>query len=287
MYILSTIKWGFGNKLFMLLYLIYYSIINKAEKLYIVQSPSHHDKRTIEENFTEIFPKLKKLKFLEFISWKEYDIIKKGSNMYKEIDINDGNKWFTDTNLIKLKDVMNIHSYLTINPMYKNVIKKYKINTNKGIAIHYRLGDKIQINLQKTKPMYVIMKPEYYIYHCQKMLLNENGPVYVFSDSINLAKCLLKEIPNCIFIDIGYIETFYLLTKIKRLIISDSTLSISAALLNKKAKQIILPNYYIDVTTLKIKTHILHDGYSNIIKENNQKYIMQKTDILQISKNCK
>jgi hypothetical protein len=104
MYILSTIKWGFGNKLCMLVYLIYYSIINKAEKLYIVQSPSHHDKRTIEENFTEIFPKLKKLKFLEFISWKEYDIIKKGNYVYKEIDINDGNKWFTDTNLIKLQD---------------------------------------------------------------------------------------------------------------------------------------------------------------------------------------
>ena len=80
MYILSNIKWGFGNKFFMLLYLIYYSITNKAEKLYIVQAPSHHDKRTPEENFTEIFPKLKKLKFLEFISWKEYDTRKKNNN---------------------------------------------------------------------------------------------------------------------------------------------------------------------------------------------------------------
>ena len=286
MYILSNIKWGFGNKFFMLLYLLYYSIINKAEKLYIVQAPSHHDKRTPEENFTEIFPKLKKLKFLEFISWKEYDNIKKSNNEYKEINIKNGHNWFTDTNLIKLQDFMNIYSCLTINPIYKNVIKKYKINTSKGIAIHYRLGDKIQINLTKTKPMYVIMKPEYYIYHCQKMLLEENGPVYVFSDSINLAKCLLKELPNCIFIDIGYIETFYLLTKIKRLIISDSTLSIGAALLNKKAKQIVLPDYYIDVTTLKVNKNFFHDVYSNIIRETNQKYIMQKSDILQIKKYC-
>jgi hypothetical protein len=285
MYIISTIKWGFGNKLFMFLYLLNYSIINKAEKLYIVQAPSHHDRRTSEENFDKIFPKFKKLRFLEFISWKEYDIIKKGSIPYKEIDINDGNKWFTDTNLMQLQNVMNIYSYLTINPIYKNIITKYKININKGIAIHYRLGDKIQINLQKSKPMYVIMKPEYYIYHCQKMLLEKNGPVYVFSDSIDIAKKFLKDLPdNTIYLDIGYIETFYLLTKIKRLIISDSTLSIAAALLNKKAKQIVIPNYYIDVTTLKIKTHFLHDEYPNIIKENNQKYIMQKSDLLQIIK---
>jgi hypothetical protein len=115
---------------------------------------------------------------------------------------------------MQLQDVMNIYSYLTINPIYKNIITKYKININKGIAIHYRLGDKIQINLQKSKPMYVIMKPEYFIYHCQKMILEKSGPVYVFSDSIDIAKNFLKDLPdNTIYLDIGYIETFYLLTK--------------------------------------------------------------------------
>ena len=72
------------------------------------------------------------------------------------------------------------------------------------------------------------------------------------------------------------------MTKIKRLIISDSTLSICAALLNKKAKQIVVPNYFIDEKSLKIKKQFIHDGYPNIIKENNQKYIMKNSDLLEL-----
>jgi len=201
MYVLSSLKWGFGNKLFMFLYLIYYFKYNKSEKLYIVQSPSHHDKRTPEENFVDIFPNLKKLKNVEFISWKEYDTIKKSNMPFEELNINDGNKWFTDIYFTKLKSF--IKSYLTINPIYKPLLQKY--DTKSGIAIHYRLGDKIEMNLQHPKIMYVVMKPEYFIDNCKKMLQEKPGPIYIFSDSHYLVKCILKELKEAIYVNIGYI----------------------------------------------------------------------------------
>ena len=197
-----------------------------------------------------------KLKNVEFISWKEYDTIKKSNMPFEELNINDGNKWFTDIYFTKLKSF--IKSYLTINPIYKPLLQKY--DTKSGIAIHYRLGDKIEMNLQHPKIMYVVMKPEYFIDNCKKMLQEKPGPIYIFSDSHYLVKCILKELKEAIYVNIGYIETFYLLTKFKRLIISESTLSIGAALLNKSAKQIVVPNYYIDVTTLSIKKHFFSNN---------------------------
>ena len=125
---------------------------------------------------------------------------------------------------------------------------------------------------------------------CKKMLQEENGPIYIFTDSIKLVKILLKDLfekYSPILIDCGYIETFYLFTKIKRIITSDSTLSVGGVLLNKKAKQIVIPNYLIDINTYKVIKHFsskFSDKYNNIIKEDNQKYIMQKSDIFKLKK---
>ena len=287
MYILSYLKWGFGNKFFILLYLLNYFIHAKPkyDKLYIVQTQSHHDKQTKDENFYEIFPNLKKVKFLKFISWNEFDLIKKSTEPYKIININIGVDWYNDIYFLQLRPFIKM--YLQINPIYKLINKKYNIDTKKGIAIHYRLGDKAMININKSKLIYIIMKPEYFIDYCKKMLQEENGPIYVFSDSMNVAKYLLQELfdkYSAILIDSNYIETFYLFTKFKRLIISESSISLGAALLNKKGKQIIVPNYYIDVITYKIKKHFLHDKYPNIIKEDNQKYIMQLQDLIKLKK---
>jgi len=278
MYI-SYLKNGFGNKILQLLYLIHYykNLKPTPEKLYLVQAPSHHDKRTSNENILNIFPNLNKLKFLKFISWKEYDSIKKSNIPYTEI-IYELDDWFTDIYFTKLNSFLK--SYLTINPIYKSLLPKYDIKN--GIAIHYRLGDKLMINL-KHSFRYVIMKPTYFIDHCKQMLQEKTGPIYIFSDSIDLAKYLLKELPSNLIIypNIDYIETFYLFTKFKRMIISDSTLSICAALLNKKASKIIIPYY--------INKHfnfysMLYNDHTNIIKEDNEKYVMQKSDIVKLKK---
>ncbi len=69
-------------------------------KLYLVQQDSHHDKRIPEESFTYIFPKLSDLYWLEFISWSQFDTLKKQEHF--ELKNNDGSKWWTDKNITQL-----------------------------------------------------------------------------------------------------------------------------------------------------------------------------------------
>jgi len=266
---LAHLKWGFGNKILMFLYAVCEYKKQKADKLYIVQQDSHHDSGSPEESFLYIFPKLAELNWLEFISWKQYDILKKDQ---PELDMNPGQFWFTNQNILNLKSF--IKSYMKLNSAYKSLDEKYDFS---GLALHIRYGDKLTMNKQRErkglKPQYVLLKPEYYIDHAKF-----DGPIYIFTDSPDIVrKNILPYLKNAVICDEKYPEVFYLLTKIRHQVISDSTMSICAGyfaqILSTKKFKIVAPDFVINVNTLKLMHNLFHDdGY--FIEETNKKYIL-------------
>jgi|694.fasta_scaffold76601_3 hypothetical protein len=274
MIIITNIKWGFGNKILMFLYAVYTLKKNKYDKLYIVQQDSHHDSGILEESFLYIFPNLKNIKWLEFISWKEYDNIKKQAKDKIILDM-DTNYWFTNKYILALKKF--IKKYMILNKIY--TIDNYDINN--GIALHIRYGDKLIMNKQRIdkglKPEYIILKPEYYFDNIKKLNPNNDTPIYIFTDSPDIvSKTILPRLTNAKICPEHYSKVFFLLTKIKKQIISESTLSICAGyfaqIFSDDKFEIIAPDYNINVNTLLIQPNIFHnDGY--FIEENNKKYI--------------
>jgi len=214
---LGIISDGLGNKIWILAGYIHKFQNSDSKMLYIFYKKSHHEEKRLEE----IFPKLKKLKWLHFIyDWKDYDIIKKDAIIYE--------------NTYDFKpEYFNIDlKIFTLNPDFKPLLKKY--DTKNGIVLHYRLGDKV------GRSDYLIMKPEYFLKHAKKMLEESEGPVYLASDSMGKASKLLG-IP-VIPIEEDSASTFFLLTKFKRLILSDSTFGIVARYLNSDCHAVI-PEY--------------------------------------------
>lgn len=75
MYVVSFIAQGFGNKVFLLIRYIYeFKMLKKQhkdlDKLYVATSVSYHEKDIDKEKVQNIFPDLKNLDWLEFISWE-------------------------------------------------------------------------------------------------------------------------------------------------------------------------------------------------------------------------
>jgi hypothetical protein len=256
MYILSYIKQGTGNKIFMLLrYIKIFKVFRKKnpsywKKLYIVHDVSSHEKDLETEKLDYIFPKLKEIEWLEFISWKQYDTLKKDTKEFDDYK-NDGPVLITPSSdwhyNVFTEQPTFLKTYLKFNSVYEPLLKKY--DTKKGILIHYRLGDKFNINYMLLKrnrnPKYIICDPKYYIKHTEKMLEDTpDAPVYLASDSPKVAECLLKSsFPNLITISEDAEHTLFLMSKFKRMVINESTLPIVGGYLNSNVKEIIAIKY--------------------------------------------
>jgi len=247
---LGVVSEGLGNKVWMLVSYIYKFQQSDSEVLYIFYKKSQHEETRLEE----IFPKLKKLSWLKFIyDRKEYDKIKKDAIFYeKSFDFDP--KHYTHFKPQYFNMDLKI---LSLNPDYKPLLKKY--DTKNGIVVHYRLGDKL------GRSDFLIMKPEYFQKHVQKMRAEKEGPVYLASDSMSKAVKLLgfPVIP----IDEDSASTFYLLTKFKRLILSESTFGIVARYLNADCRAVI-PEYHVRMTDNKLeKSPYLMDGAFELEKD--------------------
>jgi hypothetical protein len=257
---LLVLKNGIGNKIFMLV-----NILHKYPKtnFYVVDQQSHHK----EGKLIALFPALKELKHLQFIEWKEYDKLKHelpeipiSSNIYHSID------GFTPS--IK---------------KYFKTDESFNYDFTKGIFVHFRLGDKFEINLnelKKSRPQrYVVMKPEYYSNHISSLLEKKEGPVYVFSDEPSIAECLLGsdfEYPHK-----NVNEMFHCFRNAKRVILSDSTLSVSAVLLGSKKKDLIAPGYMFDSSYKLVKSPYFEG-------DSNPTYMMKTLeDYMTVVKKCK
>ena len=299
MYVISYIKQGIGNKIFMLLRSIHiFKLLKKHrpsywKKMYVVHEKSHHEKGTDNEKLLNIFPKLNDLEWLEFIDWKTYDSLKTGVPVIRDlVDYRTDGPLSLEVNYdFQSSDITNemafVKKYLAFNEIYEPLLKKY--DTKKGILIHYRIGDKFEINykMMKTqnKQRYVLLKPEYYVKQCKKFLEEKDGPVYLVSDSLEIAQCLLKDIPNLIPIHEDAIETLFLMTKFKRIIISESTMSISAGYMNKNA-DIVSYKYYRHVRTGQLITNPYIDPEYFEIESNSAYMLKSLDDYKKIIRDC-
>jgi len=248
MYVIAQLKEGFGNKLFMLVrYINKFKEIHLANKdvtlLYILQGVSKHEQGVAEESFLHIFPDLANVSWLKFITWNQYDTLKDDAFQEFKVDF-----VFIKDDFLELKPLLK--KSFKMNPSYEYLLNKY--DTKKGIAIHIRLGDKFNINFNRLqrglKEDFLLMSPRYYIEETQRLLAEKKGPVYIFSDSPEFAECLLKpELPDAQIVDEDFPETFFLLTKFKRAIVSESTLALAAGYMNFLKHQIIIPSYRLQV----------------------------------------
>lgn len=156
-----------------------------------------------------------------------------------------------------------------MNTDYRPLLKQYDMEN--GIFIHYRLGDKM-----KMMERFVIMKPSYFSDHVIQFLHKKKGPVYLLSDSPNIAQQLL---PFATLVDLDWVSTFYLMTKCKRGIFSESTFGIAAAFLNHEEPTIIYPAYY-KISSFKKKPGIVERNLGAVFTyEYNRRYIASPSDL--------
>jgi len=271
---LVILKHGFGNKLFILATMLHEY---PNHTLHILDAKSEHQEGDLKEKVWYLFPLLKQHPRIYFIRWSEYDELKKVMPVLKvEFDI-----FF---NKFESK-ISSLQKYLV--PTYEYDYLKTKYDFASGIFVHYRLGDKVKINidhLKKGNPIhFVVMKPEYYDTNIKK-LRTKNEPVYIFSDSPSLAKCLLKG--DYTFVDEKVNETFYCFYYAQRVIISDSSLSVTAVTLGPK-KQIIVPRYIVS-SMYDPEPLQLIDNPNFTYGDSNKNYILQTmNDYEEIIKQCK
>jgi hypothetical protein len=267
---LLVLKNGLGNKIFILI-----NFLHKYKNVHfhIVDSKSHHQEGLAEEKIWYLFPKLKELSNVSFIRWKEYDELKKTMPEFEvPFDIyyvTSGFKPSTKKLFVPANE-------------YQSLEDKYDFK--KGIFVHFRLGDKFKLNLIELKkgksPKYVVMKPEFYEHHISE-LRKKDEPVYIFSDELPLAKCLLSGEYN--FVNEDANETFYCFQNARRVIISESTLSIAAVLLGSKKKDLVVPNFlYMPPDYKLIKSPYFSEG------ESQKKYLLRTLEEYQeVVKKCK
>ena len=120
--------------------------------------------------------------------------------------------------------------------------------------------------------------PDYYINMIISLLKKKNNKkIYILTDDIKIVtNFIMKKIKsnNVILLDIPFFESFYILSKARYIVLSISSFSILATLINKKLKTA----YYLERPSDISKYAI---GEENIIKNNdkikiidNKKYIL-------------
>jgi hypothetical protein len=240
---LYILKNGLGNKLFEIVNVLY---LYKQFTIYFVEQLSPHQLVRSEQKLRYVFPKFESIPHCKFITWEQYDILKKKG--VREITTND-TIWLQDHGF--LSD--SIKPYLQLDPSFQYLLKKYDFET--GIFIHVRYNDKFTLNYQRLKEkdprIYILLTPAYYADALQQF---EKGPVYIFSDS-TYVKYLLKDVlQEAHFVEEGSYESFFCLTHCRNLVLSDSTFGIAAAYLNQTSGlKIVAPGYTNDgMNKLKI-----------------------------------
>jgi hypothetical protein len=257
---LLVLKNGIGNKIFTLI-----NFLHRYPKdtFYIVDRTTHHQEGTQEEKIWNLFPLLKEHPRIKFIRWKKYDELKE---TIKELEV----PWKIFYEIDGF--VPSIKKYFHASEDF-NYLEE-KLDFKKGIFVHVRLGDKVEGNIQALKKgnpvVYTVMKPEYYQDHISS-LRKKDEPVYILSDSLEIAERML---PGYEYPDLNVNETFYCFQNARRVILSESSLSISAVLLSTKKKDLVVPNFLIMPTEEDQKKIKLVKSPYFSHGESNKNYIM-------------
>lgn len=283
---------GFGNKMFNIIIGLYIAYINGYKDIRTYIRKSYHDKNT-DPTIFEIFPDL--LNFYKITDNNEMDELNKLKNYQLEpknissitqLKLNvDADVVFISTSISKLykfiyemyhhlpqnmKDAFRINEDLISNDIIE------KANDDKYATIHIRYGDKLNISLEKNNQFrFLIYTPLYYRKMIKKLLLNKYKIYIVTDDNDIVNKYIIKKInnPNIQILNISWWESFYLISKSHKNILSTSTFSFLATIINKhnpKAKIVIRPD---DIKQWKIPEENIIDK-TNWTKINNKKYIL-------------
>lgn len=269
MYVISYLKQGFGNKVFIFANIVYLFLELKKKypqlnKLYIAEAQSKHQINPRVEKIKYFFPNIEKEEWIEFVCCSKEEGLKKGCQVINQ------NKLYS---LNKLK--INEHKNIYFEPNYnmskipfdkypkifdkllkfnRELITSQKYDFKKDIFMHIRYGDKLDF-IMKGRKDFVVLKPEFYIDSLE--LFNpdigseEVINVHVFTDSVEIVKEILtpefekmKQF-NFVISDEPYWNVFYLASKFENLIISSSTLVNAGLMLNKNYKNVVAFKYEI------------------------------------------
>jgi hypothetical protein len=247
----------------------------KQYTIYFFEEKSFHQ-RLDPETLKEIFPLIDTSSSLKLISSEEYNKLKeKGIKeiVYDNTIYNDANGFIYQRPFLK--------THFKMNSSYDSLLTKYDFEN--GIFVHIRYGDKIFINYKslvtKKGIFFTILNADYYSNSINKLRKhNPTAPVYIFTDSKNIAKYMLQDkVENITFVEEGAYQTFYCFTKCHYFIASRSTMSLAAIYLNyNKNVHIIAPDFpefYVYSTRKYGNIHFKYPPY--VLLEKDKSYILK------------
>jgi len=267
MYIVSYLKQGLGNKIYIFANIVYFYLELKSRhpefsKLYIAEAVSKHQKDVRSEKFKRLFPNISDYKWIEFISNQRMDELKKGAMKVSQdnLDFPKLNKSMITKNIYfepnyNLSKVPFDKYFNLFRDMFSTENLEFSIpyNFKKDILMHMRYGDKLEYVMKGTHD-FVVLRPKYYFDALEILgpLENEVRKVYIMTDSPALIEEVFmpefKKLKDFEFIisDEPYWNVFHLATKFHNLIISDSTLVNSGINLNKVYKNVVAYAYIME-----------------------------------------
>jgi len=254
-YIIGNIQGGFGNKIFDLVILLYIQYLNGGN-IYIYINKSKHDS-IHDKSVFDVFNKLRN-KFIILNKYREIGKIEEKVSISKRLIFNYHVKSMDDFKINKnyeyiyVADMWKFYEYIyylynnlpqEIKNLFlinKNIIsdKILKITKEKYMMIHIRYGDKLIFSSQNNEK-YILYSPRFYK-HIIKKFMKKNIKIYIITDDVNIVqKFILDDIKynNIELLDIPWWDAFYCLTKSKYTILSISSFSIMATMLNNNLKK--------------------------------------------------
>ena len=257
---------GLGNQLFQYAFAIYLSkISNNKISLDIneYRYVKHHSGCQLNKLLVVNFPFLNIFQHLKF---KVFKFLNSYSNIYLKQNDYSANKIPSHDKIQMVKYFEGYWQNLTmVNSVLEELISAKKTNNftshdikDDFVAIHVRRGD----YLNNEKMYSNICNKKYYENAIKYFELNFRKPkFFIFSDDINWCKLNLTFIKNYEFVDYNTsaIEDFNMMSEFRNKIISNSTFSWWAAVLNPDNKYIIAPrvwNNFIEYNDLIPETWI-------------------------------
>ena len=291
---------GFGNKVFDLISAVYLKNKYKIDVYYAI-GKSEYDVATLNNDkstdtfFGNIF--YQSYKKIKYIYMNKYNRLKETLPIEEKwIDSLDDLPNTITTN-IRFRGLYRF-GYLMYSSFSDDDKKLFEINPkvlneeiyNKYInklagnyaCVHIRYGDKLCFGLEDFKSskytpyMLPIYTPQYYIDQINELLKKDLGEILIITDSVGIiGKYIMEHIfnnPRVVLFDSHYIDSFYLMTKSKYIILSHSTFSFAAAYFNPTAICYLLKKYMVDVK----KDYIFEDDAisPNWIIIDNKEYLL-------------
>jgi len=259
---------GLGNQLFQYSFGIYLSRKYKTDVFFDVENYTVNTYRNLSLDKMNIFlPLAEKRICKKFVKFESLTL-----NKFYNLFI--GNNYFSDENFHQFR-ISDVHKVCYFNGywqkyyFYKEISENFsftlktqwiKLIYNEikqiqsdefSVSVHIRRGDFLT---KENSKIYKVCEPSYFLNaetHMMRAHKSERINLYVFSDDINWVKENIKFKSKCIYFNSeNELRDFYLMSLCKKNIISNSTFSLWAAILNKsKDKTVIAPrDWFFDKT---------------------------------------